>query len=229
MFNPLSLNEDEYLLLNTTPDEIKTEYICHKILNFTDAQNSIACRYQLFCQIDGKEIWLEVKKDRALNYQLFYYEKAQIVKNCPSFLAIVGTQTLGYHNPSEKNTKQIIYNRIPKKGEIVMPVKHLISEDELPQDPHLNGYYKDANENWYFMTKRSEGTLKNFDNNLKMRSWEYKHDQNRLLIEMLDFDKTLTDITIYEGREIQRKNLKKISGLVIDGVGSYNAPQNSNQ
>ncbi len=211
MFNPLSLNEDEYLLLNTTSNEIKTEYICHKILNFTDAQNSIACRYQLFRQIDEKEIWLEVKKDRALNYQLFYYEKTQIVKSCPSFLAIVGTQTLSYHSPDQKDTKQIIYNRIPKKGEIVMPVKHLVSEDELPQDPYLNGYYKDANENWYFMTKRSEGTLKNFDNNLKMRSWEYKHDQNRLLIEMPYFENTLTDITIYEGREIQRKNLKRVS------------------
>ncbi len=38
-----------------------------------------------------------------------------------------------------------------------------------------------------------------------------QHDQNRLLIEMLDFDNTLTDITIYEKKEIQRKNLKRVS------------------
>ena len=205
MFNPLSLNKNDRLQLNKTDDV----YICNKILNFTDAQKSIACRYQLLRKFDEKEIWLEVKKDRAQNYQLFYYEKVEEMEYNPSFLALVGTQTIGYHSPNNK--KQVVYNRVPKKGELVMPIKHLVSEDELPENPEENGYFLDANNNWYFLTKRSEGTLKNFNNNLKKRSWEYKHDHSRLLIEMKDFNNSLTDITIYEGRELARRDLKKIT------------------
>jgi hypothetical protein len=204
MFNPLSLQKNDQIKLASDI------YICHSVLNFTDAQNSLACRYKLFDKKENKEIWLEVKKDRALNYQLFYYEKVKYMDYDPSFLALVGTQTIGYSNPNEDISDQTVYNRIPKKGEVVMPIKHLVSEDELPQNPKEHGYYKDANGNWYFMTKRSNGTLKKFDNSLKIRSWEYKHKQNRLLIEMQDQNSLLTNITIYEGKEIARRDLKKI-------------------
>ncbi len=205
MFNPLALEKESQIELKKVP------YSCQNIINFTDAQGSVACRYQLIRTFDQKEIWLEVKKDRALNYQLFSYEKVQEMEYDPSFLALVGTSTIGYHNPSEKHAPQTVYNRIHKKGETVMPVKHLVSEDELPEDPIENGYYKDGNGNWYFMTKRSEGTLKRFDNNLKKRSWEYKHQHDRLLIEMQDDNDTLTGITIYEGKEIERRSLKKVA------------------
>ena len=204
MFNPLSLKKNDQIKL-----DLKL-FICQNILNFTDAQNSLACRYKLFNKKDNKVIWLEVKKDRALNYQLFYYEKVQHMDYDPSFLALVGTQTIGYNNPNETLTNQMVYNRIPKKGEVVMPIKHLVTEDELPENPKENGYYKDANGNWYFMTKRSNGTLKKFDDSLKIRSWEYKYKQNRLLIEMQDQNNFLTNITIYEGKEIARRDLKKI-------------------
>jgi hypothetical protein len=209
MFNPLALEKSNQIQLNSTIESKKELYICQKILNFTDAQGSVACRYQLLRDDDDKEIWLEVKKDRAHNYQLFYYEKVQELEYNPSFLALVGTSTIGYHNPNDK--EQTTYNRIPKKGETIMPIKHLVSEDELPESPEEEGYNKDGNGNWYFMTKRSEGTLKNFDNNSKKRSWEYKHQHNRLLIEMQDENNTFTDITIYEGRELERKNLKKVA------------------
>ncbi len=203
MFNPLSLEKHSHIKLK------EVLYGCHSILNFTDAQGSYACRYQLLRESDNKEIWLEVKKDRAHNYQLFYYEKVQELEYNPSFLALVGTSTIGYHNPNE--TEQTIYNRIPKKGETIMPIKHLVSEDELPENPEAEGYNKDGNGNWYFMTRRSEGTLKNFGSNLKKRSWEYKNEQTRLLIEMQDENNAFTDIIIYEGREIERKNLKKVA------------------
>ncbi|HIP01965.1 MAG TPA: hypothetical protein EYH01_05460 [Campylobacterales bacterium] len=211
MFNPLALEINNHLQLSSTLKSEKKLYICQQILNFTDAQASVACRYQLLRKSDEKEIWLEVKKDRAHNYQLFYYEKVQELEYNPSFLALVGTSTIGYQNPNE--TEQTIYNRIPKKGESIMPIKHLVSEDELPENPKEEGYSKDGNGNWYFMTRRSEGTLKNFGSNLKKRSWEYKNEQTRLLIEMQDENNALTDIIIYEGREIERKNLKKISTL----------------
>jgi len=199
MFNPLSLKENDRIRLNS---EL---FICKNITNFTDAQNSLASRYELLSKV-GKTIWLEVKKDRALNYQLFYYEKVQQLDYDPSFLALVGTQTLGYTNPKKESLFQTVYDRIPKKGEVVMPIKHLVSEDELPINPKENGYYKDANGNWYFMTKRSEGTVKRFEDSLKIRSWEYKNKHDRLLIEMRD----RKNITIYEGKEIARRDLKKV-------------------
>jgi len=204
MFNPLSLKKNDQIKLASTL------YICNEVLNFTDAQNSLACRYKLFNKTENKEIWLEVKKDRALNYQLFCYEQVKHMDYDPSFLALVGTQTIGYNNPNEKVTTQMVYNRIPKKGEVIMPIKHLVSDDELPENPKEHGYHKDANGNWYFMTKRSNGTLKKFDDTLKIRSWEYKHKQNRLLIEMQDQNSLLTNITIYEGKEIARRDLKKV-------------------
>lgn len=205
MFNPLALETHNKIELDTVT------YSCNNIVNFTDAQGSIACRYQLIDELNQKEIWLEVKKDRGHNYQLFSYEKVQEMEYDPSFLALVGTPSIEYHSPREKDTSQAIYNRVQKKGEIVMPVKHIILQEDLPKEPNENGYYKDGNGNWYFMTKRSEGTLKRFDNNLKKRSWEYRHEHNRLLIEMQDENNALTNITIYEGYEIQRKNLKKVA------------------
>jgi hypothetical protein len=210
MFNPLSLEKNSHIQLSIHENELKKLYICLDSVNFADASNSNACRYQLVRVGDGKEVWLEVKKDRALNYQLFYYEKVEELEYDPSFLALVGSSTIGYHNPNIKSTKQVVYNRIQKRGEVVMPVKHLVSEDELPKNPYENGYYKDGNDNWYFMTKKSEGTLKKFDNNLQKRSWEYKNNQSRLLIEMKDLNNSLTDIVIYEGKEIARRDLKKV-------------------
>ncbi len=210
MFNPLSLTENDHLQLSPNSNSIKESFICKQVLNFTDAQNSKACRYQLLSILDKKEIWIEVKKDRAHNYQLFYYKKVEELEYDPSFLALVGTQSIGYFSPNSNNKEQIVYDRIPKKGELVMPIKHLVSEDELPDNPLENGYSKDGNKNWYFMTKRSEGTLKNFSNKLRKRSWEYKFEQNRLLIEMQDLGNTLKDITIYEGQEIERRQIKKV-------------------
>ncbi|MCH9813215.1 MAG: hypothetical protein K0U47_04645 [Epsilonproteobacteria bacterium] len=212
MFNPLALKQEDCIEINLSEIETKTRFICQSIINFTDAQQALACRYQLTDQNNGRELWLEVKKDRAQNYQLFYYEKIEEMDSDPSFLAVVGTSTIKYQNPHVKEDKHTIYNRIPKKGEIVMPVKHLVEEEDLPESPQEYGYHKDGNHNWYFMTKRSEGTLKNFDNNLQRRSWEYKHEQERLLIEMPDHKNAVeTQITIYEGREIARKNLKKVN------------------
>lgn len=215
MFNPLALKQNDYIQLGNSEVERKVLYICQKILNFTDAQQALACRYQLIQELNGRELWLEVKKDRAQNYQLFCYEKIEEMESDPSFLSVVGTSTIKYQNPHLKESTHTIYNRIPKKGEIVMPVKHLVEEDELPESPNEYGYYKDGNNNWYFMTKRSEGTLKNFDGKQQKRSWEYKHEQERLLIEMQDKNATNTNIIIYEGREIARKDLKKISSPKI--------------
>jgi hypothetical protein len=210
MFNPLSLKKDQFIELKISPKSKKELYICQKISNFTDAQDSIACRYHLVREENKKEIYLEVKKDRALNYQLFYYEIVQEMEYNPSFLALIGTSTIGYNKPDEIQTAQTIYNRIPKKGETTMSIKHLVTEDELPENPIEDGYSKDGNGNWYFMTKKSEGTLKKFDNNLKKRSWEYKHERNRLLIEMQTDKNSFKNITIYEGHEIARRDLKKI-------------------
>ena len=206
MFNPINLEKNSHIELNRE----KKLYICKNILTFTDATGAHACRYQLIDEKTNEEIWLEVKKDRALNYQLFYYKQVEQIEYNPTFLALVGSSTIGYQNPHREKEKQVIYNRIIKKGEIIMPIKHLVSEDELPTNPNSHGYYKDGNDNWYFMTRKSEGTVKRFDNNLKKRSWEYKYKQTRLLIEMADFNDTLTDITIYEGKEITRKDIKKV-------------------
>ncbi len=206
MFNPLSLKKNEYIELKISQIREKELYICNNIVNFTDSQNSYAAKYQLLRTTDNKEIYLEVKKDRALNYQLFYYEIVQEMEFNPTFISLIGTSSIGYNKPDEKHAPQVVYNRIPKKGELTMPIKHIVEEAELPNNPEKNGYFKDGNGNWYFMTKKSEGNLKKFNNNIKTRSWEYKHKQNRLLIEMENQE----FITIYEGREIARRDLRKV-------------------
>jgi len=218
MFNPLSLNQNDYLQLKSNHLEIKESYVCKNILNFSDAQKSLACRYLLKRLSDKKEIWLEVKKDRAQNYQLFYYEEVEQLEYSSSFLSLAGVETIAYKKADKSESEQTIYNRIKKKGEEVMSIKHITSKDELPKNPYENGYHKDGNGNWYFITKKSKGTLKNFDNNQKRRSWEYKYDDKRLLIEMEDINNTLTDIIIYEGKEIKRRDIKKIAFYDIEAL-----------
>ncbi len=212
MFNPLSLEQDECIELKGNTFE-KEVFSCIEILNFCDAQKSLACRYRLLGLETKREIWLEVKKDRAQNYQLFYYEEVEYIENSTIFLSLAGIETLAYQKPYEDKKK--IYSIVPKKGEELIEIKHLVSEDELPPNPLQNGYNKDGNSNWYFMTKRSKGTIKNFDNSIKKRSWEYKYNQNRLLIEIDDIDNRLQDITIYEGEELARRDIKKISSTSL--------------
>jgi len=206
MFNPLALEKNHFIELKISQNMKKELYICQNISNFRDSQNSLATRYELLRKEDNKEIYLEVKKDRALNYQLFYYEVVQEMEYNPSFMALIGTSTIGYNPPDAKHASQVIYNRISKKGEDTMPIKYIVEDSEIPANPSQEGYYKDGHGNWYFMTKKSKGTLKEFDNNLKKRSWEYKNNQNRLLIEVENQD----NIIIYEGREIARRDLKKV-------------------
>ncbi len=210
MFNPISLHQDDYLQLKGNNLKEKESYVCKNILNFSDAQKSLACRYLLQRLNDKKEIWLEVKKDRAQNYQLFYYEEIQQLEHSSSFLSLAGVETIAFKKPDKSENEQTIYSRVKKKGEEVMSIKHITSKDELPKNPYENGYNKDGNGNWYFMTRKSKGTLKSFDNNQKRRSWEYKHNDSRLLIEMEDINNTLSNITIYEGKEIKRRDIKKV-------------------
>lgn len=206
MFNPLALKIDDYIQLSTKEEDPKSLFMCNDVTCFKDTLGAFACRYRLRRTTDGQEIWLEVKKDRALNYQLFYYEVIEEMPYNPSFLAMVGTSTLGYQNPKLRSQSQIIFNRIPKKGEVLMPIKYIVTEDELPENPQDNGYHRDGNGFWYFMTKRSEGAIHHFSNQFTKRTWEYKHNQERLMIEVSDFEA----ITIYEGREIARRDLKKL-------------------
>jgi hypothetical protein len=208
MFNPISIEKDDYIELRIQNSLVREIYVCIECEEFTDAQNSPACRYKMVRTFDNDEIWLEVKKDRAHNYQLFYYEKVEELDYNPTFLALLGSTTIGYNAPATKKDEQIIYNIIHKKGEQLKPIKHIVDADELPENPNAHGYYKDANENWYFMTKQSNGSVKTFHNQQK-RSWEYKNSNDRLLIEMQEGD-IYSDISIYEGQEIARRDLKKI-------------------
>jgi hypothetical protein len=216
MFNPISIKKDDYLELSTDTKMVKELYICKNVENFSDAQKSPACRYKLIREYDDREIYLEIKKDRAHNYQLFCYEKVEELDYNPTFLALLGSTTIGYVNPHIEDEDQVIYNIIPKKGEVVMPIKHIVTSDELPPNPREMGYNKDANENWYFMTNRSEGTVKKFDDSLQKRSWEYKNNQDRLLIEMNDGDNIYSNITIYEGKEIARRDLRKVEAKEVE-------------
>lgn len=210
MFNPISTYKNDYLELTISTDKIKERFICQHVENFHDANNSFACRYQLKSELNDKNICLEVKKDRAHNYQMFYYEIIEEVSYNPTFLALLGSTTIGYNNPYTQDDEQIIYNIIPRHGERLISIKHIVTKDELPINPKEIGYNKDANNNWYFMANQSEGSVKKFANGNKQRSWEYKNNQDRLLIEIQNDCDIYSNIMIYEGKEISRRDLRKI-------------------
>jgi hypothetical protein len=164
-----------------------------------------AYRLSLFNELES--IMIEIKREFALNYQIFRYSLVESIKYNPIFLSILGTNTLGYKNPKLSNSN--IYKKVKIKNEKYDLFKHIVAEDELPEDYQDRGYYKDENGNYYFFTKRYSPQLKEISNEKRL-SWEYKQDNNlRLLIETKDSKNS--NIFIYKGREILKSEITLIN------------------
>jgi hypothetical protein len=164
-----------------------------------------AFRISLFNELES--ILIEIKRELALNYQIFKYSLVESVKYNPVFISILGTNTLGYNNP--KLSKSNIYKKVKIKKERYDLFKHIVEKDELPEDYKNKGYYKDENGSYYFFTKRYSPQLKKFSNENRL-SWEYKQDNNlRLMIETKDSKNS--NIFIYKGKEILNSEITIIN------------------
>jgi len=169
-----------------------------------------AFRFTLFS--DTQTIILEIKREFALNYQIFKYSLIDSFEYNNNFISILGTNTLGYNNP--KLSKTSIYKKVKLKKERYDLYKHIVSEDDLPEDYQSQGYHKDANGYYYFFTKKYSPQIKKSAYEKRL-SWEYKQDNNiRLMIETKG-DKN-SKIFIYKGKELRNSDLEVRSLRVLE-------------
>lgn len=197
MFNPLSFYQGDKAIIEQEEFTLQNRF--EFILN-----NKTAVRY--IFKNSHKTIIIEVKRELALNYQLFLYECIEELKYNNQFISILGTNTLSYDN---KNLSiKPIYQKVNIKNEPFELIKHIIDEEELPLEYEKLGYYKDENDLWYFFTKKYSSTKRTY-HSLEKESWEYKQDNNiRLFIEACQIDDS---IEIYKGKEIKKSDIKNIS------------------
>lgn len=199
MFNPLSFYKGDKATIE------KKQYYLKDRLEFT-TNSKTAVKYVF--ENSSKTLIVEVKKELALNYQLFLYECIEELKYNNQFLSILGTNTLSYDNTILSN--EPIYQKVKIKNESYELIKHIVEEDELPTNHEQLGYYQDENSNWYFFTKKYSSIKRTYDKEDK-DSWEYKQDNNlRLFIEA---SKDSDLIQVYKGKEIKKSDIKNISSL----------------
>jgi len=181
----LSLEKDMLLKLDMQDKNSPQVFKCEDIITFENGENYISTRYLL--SHDKETYLLDVQKDSMQNISLTCYHLIERMEFDLNFLSLVGTSPLGYHNPTMPNIDYILYNKLEKFYEENETIKFMVTEEELPENPKEMGYHQDGNNNWYFMTNRSRGTLLKFSNNYKL-SWEYQQEKNeRLLIELEAF------------------------------------------
>ena len=158
--------------------------------------NAPAVRYTISNKREKK--FLEIKREFALNYQIFLYELIESFAYDFSFLSILGTNTLGYKNP--KISKNNIYTKVNLKNQKYDLIKHIVDKDDLPKDYLEKGYHQDEYGEWYFYTKRYKPTIREFDGK-KLYLWEYKQNGNiRLQITTNYIEKS--NILIFKGEEL---------------------------
>ena len=141
---------------------------------------------------------LEIKKEFALNYQIFLYELVEKITYNKSFISILGTNTLGFNNP--KISSSTVFSKVNLRAQKYDLIKHIVCEDELPLDHTAKGYHKDENGNWYFFTKKYSPLVRKTKDESRY-IWEYKQDNNIRLQITTEADKS-NYIYIYKGKEL---------------------------
>ena len=141
---------------------------------------------------------LEIKKEFALNYQIFLYELVEKLSYNLSFISILGTNTLGFNNPKISSTTT--YSKVNLRSQKYDLIKHIVTEDDLPTDYKTKGYHKDENGNWYFFTKKYSPLVRKTKDESKY-IWEYKQNNNTRLLITTKVDKN-DYIYIYKGEEL---------------------------
>jgi len=152
---------------------------------------------------------LEIKKEFALNYQIFLYELVEKLSYNRSFISILGTNTLGFNNP--KISPSTTYSKINLKDQKYDLVKHIVTEDELPFDYIAKGYHRDENGNWYFFTKKYSPLVRKTKDESRY-IWEYKQNNNTRLLITTNADKN-DYIYIYKGKELWQSEVSLSKSL----------------
>ncbi|OQX73947.1 MAG: hypothetical protein B6D59_04040 [Campylobacteraceae bacterium 4484_4] len=217
MFGALAIERGATLQIDLQNGMGKTDFECIKAISFENRYNIPAKRYYLKEERSGKRSLLDIEQDLMKNFTITWYEEVEEMPFDLNFLSLVGTSPLGYHNPKYPNIDYIMYQRISDPTDETELLTFYVTEDELPERPEENGYFKDANGNWYFLTRRASGALLHFENRYRL-CWHYRQDQDeRLMIEMdayrsmTEYTKYRPSIHIYEGRVIKRRDIKLLA------------------
>jgi len=183
--------------------ELVVENRCYTITGKKEFMVNNTKAYRVTLYNEYENIFLEIKRELALNYQIFKYSLIESIKNNQNFLSILGTNTLGYNNP--KLSQNNIYKKVRVKKENYTLIKHIVTEDELPEDYQSKGYYHDENGYYYFFTKKYSPLIKEFEKT-KVKVWEYKQNNNlRLLVETQEGKNS--KIFIYKGKELKNSEV----------------------
>ncbi len=217
MYSLLALQKDRYIELNIRNK--KEVFKCEEIIAYENAANFISTRY-LLSHKDAHYI-LDVQKDAMKNISLTCYQLIEKMEFDLNFLSLVGTSPLGYHNPKLPNIDYVLYEKLERYHDDTEMIKFMVTKEELPDNPKEAGYYQDGNGHWYFMTTRTKGALRKFEDDYRL-TWEYKQEKDeRLLIEMKAFKNMQEyihqqpDIYIYEGTALHRRDIKILHEEVI--------------
>ncbi len=213
----LTLEKDMFIQM-----DIKTQkaiFKCEEVLHYENGENFHATRYLLSCE-DERYI-LDVQKDSTKSISLTYYQLIEKMEFDLNFLSLVGTSPLGYHNPKIPNIDYVLYEKLERYHDEDETIKFMVTKEELPTNPKEAGYYQDGNGHWYFMTTRTKGALRRFQDTYKL-VWEYKQEKDeRLLIElnayknMQEYIQKQPSIYVYEGKALHRRDIKILHEEVL--------------
>jgi hypothetical protein len=197
MSNPLSMARDDLVVISNNIYHLKD------ILEFT-LNGKKAFRY--IFENNYRDILVEVKKELTLNYQIFLYKSIDIVDYSSQFISMLGANTISYPNSLVSNRP--IFKRVNMRGELYEVIKHIVDEEELPEDFQDLNYHVDENGVYYFLTRKYNSTKRLYCSNNLTESWEYKQDGNiRLLIES---HPNSNRVLIYKGEEIRKSEIKSL-------------------
>jgi hypothetical protein len=210
----LNIDFDTIIEIGSNSKFETTNYEVIDEIYYENHLNHPSNRY-LLLDLDSEDIKiLDIQKDSFNDIKMTLYELIERMDFDLNFLSLVGTSPLGYHNPKMPNIDYIIYEIIEDEFSEKESIKYIVEKSELPQTPKSEGYYEDANGNWYFMAQKNSGELLKFEDKF-INSWRYKQDNGeRLLIEMeackniYEYLRKRPKIEIYEGQEIKRRDIK---------------------
>ncbi len=202
MFNPLALRVDNHVEISLDNKFDRVNFRCKDIENFYDFEHLNRARYLL----DNSDNFIETYKDSDKNFHIYYYSLIEKFDFDFSFFSLLGTTTLSYKHP--KYNRYITYQKKIHTNEKYETIKVLVeSSNEVLN--HLNGYFQDANKNWYYLINRYAGLIKKSINYQNKLFWEYSSDKDKILIE-IEASKIVekSPIYVYEKIKLKRKDIK---------------------
>ena len=208
MFNPLALRVDNHVEISLDNKFNRVNFRCKDIENFYDFGHLNRARYLL----EDSDDFIETYKDSDKNFHICYYNLIEKFDFDFSFFSLLGTTTLSYKHPKYHNN-YITYQKKICANEKYETVKVLVESDNNVLN-NLNGYFQDANKNWYYLVNRYAGLIKKSINHQNKLFWEYSSDKDKILIEIVASEVLeKSQIYVYEKIKLKRKNIKILDPL----------------